>query len=123
MTYKSNELQQRTQKFSIDVLLMCKKLPNDNINQPIVNQLVRSSTSIGANYNEAINASSRKDFTNKIFICKKEAQETKYWLTLIKSVNKDININDIINEVQELIMILQKTVNTLRTKSQLKLDK
>jgi four helix bundle protein len=72
------DLTERTAKFGEDVIVFCKSVKQDNINKPILNQLVRSGTSVGANYCEANNASSKKDFRNKIFICKKEAQETKY---------------------------------------------
>jgi four helix bundle protein len=61
----------------------------DSILNPLVNQLVRSATSIGANYMEANGASSKKDFQNKIFIYKKEAQETKHWLRMISVCQED----------------------------------
>ncbi|NLC31601.1 MAG: four helix bundle protein [Candidatus Moranbacteria bacterium] len=55
----------------------------------MLSQLIRSATGIGANYCEANNASSKKDFRNKIFICKKEAQETKYWLRMMAGCLND----------------------------------
>ena len=73
------DLEERTAKFGEEIILFCKSLKQDVITRPLINQLIRSGTSIGANYCEANNASSKKDFRNKIFICKKEAQE----LTLI----------------------------------------
>ena len=77
-------LEERTAVYSGELMnKFCRSVKEDNITRPLVNQLVRSGTSIGANYCEANNASSRKDFQNKIFICKKEAQETKYWLRTI----------------------------------------
>lgn len=72
------DLEERTAKFGEAVIGFCKATEQNNITKPIVNQLIRSSTSIGANYMEANGASSKKDFRNKIFICKKEAQETKH---------------------------------------------
>lgn len=84
-TEASKKLEQRTAKFSEEVIKLCRRVKSDNVSGPIINQLVRSGTSIGANYMEANNASSRKDFTNKIFICKKEAEETKYWLKMLLS--------------------------------------
>ena len=67
-------LEERTAKFGESVILFCKSINQDTINKPIINQLIRSATSVGANYMEANGASSRKDFANKIFICKKETK-------------------------------------------------
>jgi len=75
-------LEERTAKFGEEALKFCKKITQDTITKPIISQLVRSATSVGANYMEANGASSRKDFKNKIFICKKEIQETKHWLRM-----------------------------------------
>lgn len=68
-------LEDRTIKFSEEIIELVKKVQLDTINKPIINQLVRSATSVGANYCEANGASSKKDFKNKIHICKKEAIE------------------------------------------------
>lgn len=85
MTKFSNnyDLEERTAKFGEDIIDFCKSLKQDNINKSIISQLIRSGTSIGANYMEANAGSSKKDFRNKIFICKKEAQESKHWLRMI----------------------------------------
>ncbi|MFZ2484535.1 MAG: four helix bundle protein, partial [Minisyncoccia bacterium] len=79
-------------------------------------QLIRSGTSIGANYMEANGASSRKDFQNKIFICKKESQETKHWLRMLKSFmpEKKEAIDVLWKEAQELTLIFQKIGSTLK---------
>lgn len=110
------DLEERTAKFGESVILFCKTIKQDNISAPIINQLVRSATSIGANYMEANSASSRKDFQNKIFICKKEAQETKHWLRMLKSCFKEKikEIEIIWQEAQELTFIFQKITATLR---------
>jgi len=86
------------------------------ISRPLISQLIRSATSIGANYMEANGASSKKDFTNKIFICKKESQETKHWLRMIKKCNPETEAKIMIlwNECQELTLIFQKITNSLR---------
>lgn len=82
-------------------------------------QLVRSGTSIGANYMEANGASSKKDFQNKIFICKKEAQETKHWLRMIANCLPDRNqeLRLLWQEAQELTLIFQKITSSLRNKA------
>ena len=113
---KSRQLENRTFKFGEDIIKLCRKVKPDNISNPIINQLVRSGASIGANYMEANNASSRKDFTNKIFICKKESEETKYWLKMLLScypAEKEL-IDNLHNECQQLTMIFQKIVATIR---------
>lgn len=120
MTQLANRnLEERVEKFGESVILLCKNIHPTFLNKPLITQLIRSSTSIGANYMEANNASSRKDFTNKIFISKKEAQETKHWLRMLsKSENKEQTTKELRllwKECQELTMIFQKITNTLRS--------
>ncbi|MCX6761716.1 MAG: four helix bundle protein [Candidatus Moranbacteria bacterium] len=121
MTKKSENynLEPRTIKFSGDVISFLKKLKRDAINSPLINQLVRSSTSVGANYCEANGASSRKDFKNKIYICKKECKETKYWLEIIARANEEHadQCRVLWKEAQELTMIFSKIILTLEKKS------
>lgn len=110
------DLEERTAKFGENVIIFCKVLNQDSISKPLISQLIRSATSVGANYMEANNASSKKDFTNKIFICKKESQETKHWLRMLKVPfpEQKEKINNLWQEAQELTMIFQKITNTLR---------
>lgn len=77
------DLEERTAKFSEKIIDLCRKAPKNVITVPIIDQLIRAATSVGANYCEANGASSKKDFTNKIFICKKEAKESAYWLRML----------------------------------------
>lgn len=117
---KSNyDLQERTAKFGESIIKFCKLLKKDSISSPLISQLVRSATSVGANYMEANSASSRKDFTNKIFICKKEAEETKHWLRMlsVSLPNEKENLRILWKEAQELTMIFQKIMNKLRSSS------
>lgn len=118
------DLEERTTKFGGEIVKFCKKLENESVMKPIINQLIRSGTSIGANYCEANNASSRKDFRNKIFICKKEAQETKYWLRISSDYLSDEQkkkARTLWKECQELTMIFQKIVNTIDKKDKMKI--
>jgi len=80
------DLAERTIVFAMNIVDFCRSISCDATTKPLVIQLIRSATSIGANYAEANAASSRKDFRNKIFICKKEARETSYWMDLITHV-------------------------------------
>lgn len=77
---KTYGLEERIAIFGENIIHLCKNVRHDAITKPIVNQFVRSRTSVGANYMEANGASSKKDFTHKIYICKKEAQETNIGL-------------------------------------------
>ena len=115
---KYYDLLERTSKFGEEIIIFCKNIKQDNINKSIINQLIRSGTSIGANYCEANNASSKKDFRNKIFICKKEAQETRYWLQMISKSNSEQveKARGLWKECQELTMIFQKIVNSLNNR-------
>ncbi len=112
-------LEERTAKFGEAVIGLCKQLQQDTISSPIINQLIRSSTSIGANYMEANGASSKKDFQNKIFICKKESQETKHWLRMLTKCFPGIVTDTRIlwKEVQELTLIFQKIGSSLKMKN------
>jgi len=107
-------LEERTAKFGEKVIDFCKLLHQDSISKPLITQIVRSGTSIGANYMEANGASSKKDFVNKIFLCKKEAQETKHWLRMLACYYPDLKekIRNIWQEAQELTLIFQKIISS-----------
>src|SRR4030042_6918085 len=86
-TEKKFDLEERIAKFGEEIIESAKSLYRDEINKPLISQLVRAATSIGANYMEADGAESRKDFNHKIAICKKESKETKHWLRMIAKAN------------------------------------
>lgn len=112
---KKYDLEERTAKFAEKIIELCEKAPKNVVTIPIINQLVKAGTSIGANYCEANGASSKKDFKNKIFICKKEAKETKYWLRLLAKAYPELTdeCRDLWNEAQEFTLIFSKiAVNT-----------
>lgn len=104
------DLEERTSRFGIDVLSLCGKIKVTIITEPLIKQIVRSATSIGANYMEANGASSKRDFCNKIYICKKESLETKHWLKMMLSV-LDTNLPEmkrLYQEAHELSCIFNK---------------
>ena len=108
------DLEERTAKFGENIIIFCQSVKINTINRSLINQIIRSGTSVGANYCEANNASSRKDFRNKIYISKKELQETKYWLRMIGSCcGENIRVKGLKDECQELILIFQKITITL----------
>ena len=79
-----NELKQRTKKFSIDVIKFVETAPRLRSLDILTHQLLRSSTSVGANYRSACRGKSTADFINKIVIVEEEADESVYWLELIE---------------------------------------
>ena len=81
------DLEERTYQFAKSVGLFCKKLLKDVVNVEYIKQVVRSTASIGANYIEANEALSKKDFSMRIKISRKEAKESCYWLRLIIDTN------------------------------------
>jgi|SRR3989344_1954063 len=113
---RSYDLEERTGRFGEKIIKFCSTVKRDEISRPLIVQLVRSSTSVGANYMEANGASSKKDFINKIFICKKEAQETKHWLRMLISYLPDrkSDIGELSQECHELILIFQKIGSSAR---------
>lgn len=114
-----NDLEERTTKFSKDIIAFLRQIKKDPITTPLISQLVRSATSIGANYCEANGASSRKDFKNKIYICKKECKETKYWLEIIADSVPETKLDcrKFWKEAQELTLIFSKIIITLENKN------
>jgi four helix bundle protein len=114
--FNNYDLEERTAKFGEQVLLFCRSVKLTSIIEPLIKQLVRSATSIGANYMEANGASSKKEFINKICICKKEAKETKHWLRMlgIALPDKKEDLKILWLEAQELTLIFSKIVITSR---------
>ena len=104
---KVYDLEERTALFGEQIIDFAKILPKDRITNVLVDQLVRSGTSIGANYEEADGAESKKDFRHKIAICKKESKETKHWLRMIAKANPDRKntCKELWQEAQELTLI------------------
>ena len=100
-------LEERTLKFSKDIIRLCKSASRGIVNNNLCDQLVRSGTSIGANYREANETDTKKDFRNRIRISKKEAKETIYWLELLKDANNNLEkIDSLLKESCELMKIL-----------------
>src|SRR5690242_11630957 len=77
------DLEERTAVFGEAVVNFARKIPRDPVTTPLISQFVRAGTSVGANYCEADDAVSKKDFKNKIGTCRKESRETKHWLRMI----------------------------------------
>jgi four helix bundle protein len=104
---KKYDLEDRTQKFASETIQFINIVPKTLANVEIARQLVRSAGSVGANYIEANESLSKKDYLLRVKICRKEAKETRYWLTLLQLDKEEINTmrNKLSNEVTELMKI------------------
>ncbi len=102
-----DELKKRTQKFALDVMSVTEYLPQNRIGDILTRQIVRSATSVGANYRAACKARSKADFISKIGIVEEEVDETKYWLEIIraKRMLDDNQCIPLIREAEELTAI------------------
>lgn len=110
------DLEERTAKFGEAVIKFCKKIPRGPDNDRIIGQLVGSGTSVGANYCEADEAVSKKEFINKIGTCKKEAKEAKFFLRMVATAEP--NLQDearlLWREAKELHLIFAKIFRSSR---------
>lgn len=111
-------LHKRLLRLSIDMTSFIRAHRKDICTYIILKQLYRSSTSIGANYAEAKSSESMKDFIHKVYICRKEAIESKYWLRLLISV-ESLPSNEgkkLLIEIHEIVLILSKIISKCRAK-------
>ncbi len=108
------DLEERTFVFAKDVRLFIKTVPYSIANTEDIRQLVKSSGSVGANYIEANEALSKKDFLMRVKISRKEAKESAYWLRLINETNDMENLSEgvrLFNEAVELKKILSSIIS------------
>ena len=109
------DLGERTAQFAEEVIRFARKIPKSMVTQRLVPQLVGSATSVGANYCEADDAESKKDFNHKIGICRKEAKETQYWLRMVAVATPELRDEaaKLWKEANELNLIFGKIRRTL----------
>ena len=112
------ELEERIEIFGENVINLVKKIKINIINRSVIDQLVRSATSVGANYFEANGASSKKDFVNKVAIAKREVIETQHWLRMLIQTDNYLkqDITNLWDEAKQLGMILSKIISNVRKK-------
>jgi len=115
---KNYDLLERTAKFGENTIEFVQTLPRNEINRSLVSQVVRSATSVGANYMEADGAVSKKDFENKIGISRKEAKESMHWFRMIAKANPDESekCRKFWKEAQELVWIFSSIINNSKNK-------
>ena len=113
------DLEERTARFGENIIDFIKTIEGNEINRPLSSQIIRSATSVGANYMEANQAASRKDFKNKIKICQKESNETKHWLRMIARANpvKKDSCEKLWSEAHQLTLIFAKISNSCEIKN------
>jgi four helix bundle protein len=113
---KKEELKERTKKFALMIIKLVEELPNTLVGRTIGNQIIRSGTSVAANYRAACRARNNADFISKITIVEEECDETPFWLELIAEANllkKEI-LQDIVKEADELTAIFTASGKTAK---------
>lgn len=110
------ELQQRTKKFHVDVIKLCSDFPKNAAGFETAKQLIRSAGSVGANYRATVRAKSNADFIYKIQIVLEEADESHYWLEVVKEaqIKHGIEVDRLIDEANQLTAIFAATEKTIR---------
>jgi len=126
---KNNDLNIRTKEFAKAVIRMANDLPNNRVGWTITDQIVRSSTSVAANYRAVSRAKSDKDFIYKMAIVIEEADDTHFWLDMVDELNlinketqksnkaiqtNDLDIKNLIKEANELVAIFVSSTKTIK---------
>lgn len=118
MKNKEYDLEEKLEVFGEEIIDLAKKTPKNIVTVPILGQLIRSGTSMGANYMEANGASSKQDFRNKIFICKKESKETMHWLRMLARACEEVrdDCRKLWTKAQGYAKMFSKIGSSLRNK-------
>lgn len=113
---KTFDLEERTARFGENIIQFCHKIPFNPITSPLVTQLIKCGTSVGANYCEADDAESRSDFKHKIGICKKETRESKHFLRMIAIavIERKEDARPLWQEAKELNLIFNAIYKKVR---------
>ena len=112
----SKELKARTKRFAIDIITFARGLPNDHVTAALTRQIVKSGSSVGANYRSACRAKSRADFISKMGIAEDEADETQFWLEVLSESGtvKAETVVALMEEADQLVRIFVASINTAR---------
>jgi len=113
------QLKNRTKEYAKNVIRLCRKLPNNREGRLIGNQMFRSGTSVAANYRAACRGRSKAEFVSKLAIVEEEADETLFWLELIKgmSISKDPAIDLLMKEGNEIVAIIVSSIKTVKRRN------
>lgn len=117
-TNRYRDFENRTTDFAKRVIRLCKELPRDVVNMKLIDQIVRSAGSVGANYREANEALGKKDFVFRLRIARKECKETEHWLQLIEEANQDMSkrMEELFKECDEIRNILSAIITKVNDK-------
>jgi four helix bundle protein len=115
---KGDDIQERLINFSVDIIKLCEKLPENHLGKHLSGQLLRCGTSPAPNYGEARGGESREDFINKLGVVIKELNETLIWLETIRrsKIISDEILNPIIGECTQLLKIINSSISTANRK-------
>ncbi len=113
-----SQLKNRTKQFAKQIIILCRNLPKNREGRLIGNQIFRSGTSVAANYRAACRGRSKAEFISKLAIVEEEADETLFWLELIKEMNisKESSVDALMKECNELIAIIVASIKTVKRK-------
>lgn len=111
-----NQMKSRTKKFSIDVIDLAEKLPNTISSRIVINQLVKSGTSVGANYRAVCRSRSNNEFISKMQVVLEESDESCYWLEIVEEKGW-VDVKDLLKEANELTAIFVSSLKTIKNKS------
>ena len=116
---KHQNLQLRTKRFALQVIKFCERLPKDETSKILARQLLRSGTSVGANYRAACLAKSKPTFISKLGDVLEEADESGYWMELLVDSGKvdQQTAAPLLNEARELVAIAVSSINTAKRNS------
>jgi four helix bundle protein len=116
---KGDDLKERTKKLALAVIKIAEKLPNNSVGWTFTDQIIRSATSIAANYRAACRAKSDKDFVSKLETVIEETDETLFWLDMIEESNIIVDktlIAPLTKETNELLSIFVSSVKTVKSR-------
>jgi four helix bundle protein len=113
---KGQDLKERTKRLAVKVIALTEELPKNRAANVLIGQLIRSATSVGANYRAACRAKSRADFIAKMGIVEEEADETLYWMELFVEANliKQENVEHLQKEYGEILAITVASIKTAK---------
>jgi four helix bundle protein len=115
---KEAQLKERTKNYAKQVIGLCRQLPNNREGRLIGNQLFRSGTSVAANYRGACRGRSKAEFISRLAIVEEEADETRFWLELVKEmkISRETSIDLLMKESDEIISMIVSSIKTVRKK-------
>lgn len=116
--HKSDELQLGTKQFALRIIRLCRKLPRELDGWAIGKQLIRSGTSVAANYRAACRSRSREEFSSRMAVVLEEADETAFWLELLAEAKtvRPQSLRDLRDEADQLVRIFSAARHTTKTR-------